>query len=221
MRKLKSFVLEERIRVFMDLGKLYILKQKCCGKEHAWLLGANTHLPADIRVFWVKKMPDDFHARFSAIAREYTYLLNIDPIKPALFHQHLAWHYKPLNLEAMQEAARYLIGKQDFSSFRGVTCQAKTPVRDLQDFIVYKKNNLFIFRVKSNAFLYHMVRNLVGSLIKVGEGEQPPEWIKTVLAAKDRTKAGPTAPAGGLYFLQAYYEDRFLLPEPRELSFCL
>ena len=91
-------------------GQVVHFETEVLRKDHAWLLGANTHLPADIRVFWVKKMPDDFHARFSAIAREYTYLLNNDPIKPALFHQHLAWHYKPLNLEAMQEAARYLIG---------------------------------------------------------------------------------------------------------------
>lgn len=187
--------------------------------ERSWALGANTHLPRDIRVVWAKEMPDNFHARFSAVARRYTYLLDNGVTRPGIFNQHLAWYLKPLNLGLMQQALPYLLGEHDFSAFRGSDCQAKTAIREIQSFSIEQRGKLFIFNVKANAFLYHMVRNLVGTLLKVGVGEHPPEWVGAVLASRARVNAGMTAPAEGLYFMQAYYNEPFILPIPKPLFF--
>lgn len=202
------------------LGQVVHFKSTVMRTNRAWVLGANTHLPNDIRITWAKQMPEDFHARFSAIARRYTYVLQNAWVKPGVFHGHQAWHCKPLVLASMQKAAAYLLGEHDFTSFRGIACQAKSPIRHIQRFDLQQKGDFFLFTVKANAFLYHMVRNLVGTLLKVGEGQKSPEWVRAVLAEKDRRAAGITAPSAGLYFCQAYYPEPFELPKPRELFFC-
>lgn len=201
------------------LGQVAHFETSVIRSEKAWLLGANSFLPPGIRIHWVQAVPDEFHARFSAVARRYVYILQNSATRPGVFQQHLAWSFKSLQLQPMQNATQYLLGEHDFSAFRDSDCQAKNPIRDLQLFSVEQKEQLFIFTVKANAFLHHMVRNLVGTLLKVGQGECPPEWIKTILESKQRTQAGITAPAEGLYFMQAYYPESFILPKPKSLFF--
>ena len=180
----------------------------------AWMLGTNSNLPTSMSVHWAGQVADDFHARYSALAREYCYSLLNRQARPGLSARTLAWERKPLDVPAMQEAANSLLGQQDFTSFRTVACQAKRPWRRLDRLEIERDGNVLNFRVQANAFLHHMVRNLVGSLLVVGRGEQKPEWIRTVLAAKDRALAGATAPAGGLVFIGPKYPAAAGLPEP-------
>jgi tRNA pseudouridine38-40 synthase len=181
--------------------------------ERAWLLGTNTKLPDSIRALWVQPVPDDFHARFSARARRYRYSLLIRPVKPAINRQFLSWSREELDVARMHQAAQPLLGEQDFSAFRTVHCQAKHPNRQLQRLDVSREGDTIYFDVQANAFLHHMVRNLVGSLLLIGKGEQPMDWMKTLLDGKDRTVAGPTAPAEGLMFLGALYPPQWQLPD--------
>lgn len=179
----------------------------------AWLLGMNSRLPDSVRGLWIQAMPDDFHARYSARARAYRYSLLVRPCKPAINRQFLSWHRLPLNVESMHEAAQALIGEHDFNAFRTVHCQAKHPVRHLHRLDVTQDGDVIYFDVQANAFLHHMVRNLVGSLLLIGRGEQPVTWMKTLLDGKDRTVAGPTAAAEGLMFLGALYPPEWNLPK--------
>ena len=179
----------------------------------AWMLGTNSNLPDSMAVHWAGQVADDFHARYSALAREYCYSLLNRQARPGLNARILAWERKPLDVPAMQEAANSLLGQQDFTSFRTVACQAKRPWRRLDRLDIERDGNVLNFRVQANAFLHHMVRNLVGSLLVVGRGEQKPEWIRAVLAAKDRALAGATAPAGGLVFIGPKYPAAAGLPE--------
>ncbi len=181
--------------------------------ERAWLLGANTQLPDSVRGLWIKQVPDEFHARYGARARRYRYSLLIRPIKPAINRQFLSWTHHALNAERMHEAAQMILGEQDFSAFRTVHCQAKHPVRHLQQLDVRQDGERMYFDVQANAFLHHMVRNLVGSLVLIGKHEQPVTWMKTLLDGKDRAVAGPTASAEGLMFLGALYPREWALPE--------
>jgi tRNA pseudouridine38-40 synthase len=181
-------------------------------EARAWMLGANAHLPASMSVYWVGEVAADFHARYSALAREYCYSLLNRQARPGLLARQTAWERKPLDVAAMQRAANSLLGQQDFSSFRTVACQAKRPWRRLDRLEISRSGDLLHFHVQANAFLHHMVRNLVGSLLVVGRGEQPPEWIAAVLAAKDRSQAGATAPAGGLVFVGPKYPASSGLP---------
>ena len=180
----------------------------------AWMLGTNSNLPNSMSVHWAGQVADDFHARYSALAREYCYSLLNRQARPGLSARTLAWERKPLDVPAMQEAANSLLGQQDFTSFRTVACQAKRPWRRLDRLDIERDGNVLNFHVQANAFLHHMVRNLVGSLLVVGRGEQKPEWIRAVLAAKDRALAGATAPAGGLVFIGPKYPAAAGLPEP-------
>ncbi|HWS39737.1 MAG TPA: tRNA pseudouridine(38-40) synthase TruA [Arenimonas sp.] len=177
-----------------------------------WLLGTNSRLPASVRGLWVQAMPDEFHARYSARARRYRYSLIIRSVKPAINRQFLSWHRLPLDAKRMHEAAQALIGEHDFNAFRTVHCQAKHPVRNLHQLDVSQDGELIYFDVQANAFLHHMVRNLVGSLMLIGSGEQPVSWMKTLLEGKDRIVAGPTAPAEGLMFLGPLYPSEWNLP---------
>ncbi len=180
--------------------------------QRAWLLGANCRLPRDIRLQWVTPVSDDFHARFSATARTYRYIILNAEVPSAIFHDRSSWEFRPLDHEAMHECAQMLVGEHDFSSFRAVGCQAKSARRDLQEISVVRENQLLYLDIKANAFLYHMVRNIAGSLIAVGKGEQDLAWFRQMFEARDRNLADVTAPAAGLYFLQAWYEPRFKLP---------
>ena len=186
-----------------------------CSKREpkAWVQGVNTHLPNDISVRWVAETDDSFHARFSATSRRYRYLIFNHPSKHALFHDTVSWVYRPLDLERMQQAALYLEGKHDFTSFRASACQAKSPVRDLQFVRLYRAGSLIVLDVQANAFLQHMVRNIAGVLIDIGSGKHEPEWAKTVLEARDRRDGAMTASAKGLYLVSVEYPDRFQLPK--------
>jgi len=175
----------------------------------AWVLGTNTHLPHDISILWAKEVDDDFHARFSALGRHYRYIILNRAVRPALAFNRMTWEHRPLDIEKMQAAAQFLIGTHDFSSYRAVACQAKTPVRTITQLTISQKNNQIMIDVSANAFLHHMIRNIAGVLIEIGCGQKPPMWAKTVLDYKDRTLGGVTAPPYGLYFMGVDYPEEY------------
>lgn len=178
-------------------------------KLESWVRGVNAHLPADIAVRWAQVVPDEFHARFSATSRTYVYLLRNERILSPIWHGRAGWDFRPLDLQAMREAATYLVGQHDFSSFRSSQCQAASPVRTIEHLSIAQQGVFFVFTIKANAFLHHMVRNILGCLIYVGKGRYPPQWLQTVLAQRDRKIAAPTFMADGLYLAQAGYPAHF------------
>jgi tRNA pseudouridine38-40 synthase len=179
-----------------------------------WVLGANTTLPADISVVWARPMPLHFHARYSAEARTYRYLILNRGSRSALTAGHAAWIYKPLDHERMSEAAPLLCGHHDFSAFRSAECQSQSPVRNLERLTVERYDEWIVIEATANAFLHHMMRNIVGLLIAIGRGDAPPIWAREVLEGRDRARGAPTAPAEGLYLWSVRYPDAFGLPEP-------
>ncbi len=181
-------------------------------KPDAWVFGANANLPASVSILWARPVDDDFHARFSALRRHYRYIILNRPMRPAIAANGLSWDYRPLDETRMAAAAAELVGEHDFSSFRAYACQAKSPLRTINQLTVQRQGPLVVIDVIANAFLHHMVRNLAGVLMAIGAGEQPVRWVREVLAARDRQSGGVTAPAGGLYFIHAAYPDRFCLP---------
>jgi tRNA pseudouridine38-40 synthase len=177
-----------------------------------WTLGTTTRLPAAIAVRWCQPVADDFHARFSARARRYRYRLLNRQVRPALNRQSLSWERRPLDAALMHAAAQALLGENDFSAFRSVNCEALHARRELQAISVTRDGEVLEVCVQANAFLHHMVRNIVGSLILVGCGDKPVSWLGELLAGKDRTVAGPTAPPQGLVFVGPLYPDNWQLP---------
>ncbi|MFC3549736.1 tRNA pseudouridine(38-40) synthase TruA [Lysobacter cavernae] len=177
-----------------------------------WMLGATSRLPPAVCVRWCVPVADDFHARFSARARRYRYRILNRAVRPALRRQYLSWERRPLDADAMHRAAQALLGENDFSAFRTVHCQAPHARRELQAIRVRRDGDVVEVEVQANAFLHHMVRNIVGSLLPVGCGEQPEAWIGELLAGRDRTVAGPTAPSAGLVFLGPRYPAEWGLP---------
>jgi tRNA pseudouridine38-40 synthase len=182
----------------------------------AWVRGANSHLPAQAAVRWAVQVPETFHARFGARARRYDYFLLNDPVRSPLLAQRTGWMPRPLDIESMRQAARLLVGRHDFSAFRSAECQAASPVRELRQLDIERAGSLIRFRLVANAFLHHMVRNLVGSLVYVGLGRQPPQWVGEVLAGRDRSAAAPTFAAAGLYLTAVEYDPCFGLPPPTD-----
>lgn len=180
--------------------------------ERAWVLGVNSHLPQDIAVRWAREVDVSFHARFSALRRRYRYLIYSSPVKPAILSKGVTWTHKPLDLEKMQRGAAQLKGEHDFTSYRAVACQAKSPVRTIHSIDVYPCGELLVLDVCANAFLHHMIRNIAGVLMTVGSGEASVEWVSEVLEARDRRKGGITAPPHGLYFVDVKYPDVYDLP---------
>ncbi|KRG68903.1 tRNA pseudouridine(38-40) synthase TruA [Pseudoxanthomonas dokdonensis] len=178
----------------------------------AWSLGATSQLPASVCVRWCQPVADDFHARFSARARRYRYRILNRGVRPALGRQYLSWERLPLDAAAMHRAGQHLLGEHDFSAFRTVHCQAPHARRNLHHLNVSRHGEEVIVEVQANAFLHHMVRNIVGSLLLVGRGEQPESWLAELLAGRDRTLAGPTAPADGLVFVSPLYPAEWKLP---------
>lgn len=178
----------------------------------AWTLGTTGRLPPSVCVRWCVPVADDFNARFSARARRYRYRLVNRPVRPALYRHTMAWERRPLDVDAMHRAAQALVGEHDFSAFRTVHCQARHARRELQEIVVRRQGEVVEFEVQANAFLHHMVRNIVGSLLEVGAGARPEHWIAEVLAGRDRTLAGPTAPPRGLVFLRPLYPPEWGLP---------
>jgi tRNA pseudouridine38-40 synthase len=178
----------------------------------AWVRGVNAHLPDSLAVLWAHEVGGDFHARYSARSRTYVYRLLNRAVRPALDARYIGWFHLPLDLEAMRAAARLFMGEHDFSAFRSSECQAKTPVRTVFELEVKKGQETITFVIRANAFLHHMVRNIVGTLVYVGKGKHPPEWVSEVLRSKDRAIAAPTFGAEGLYLDSVEYESRWGLP---------
>ncbi|MDM7322829.1 MAG: tRNA pseudouridine(38-40) synthase TruA [Gammaproteobacteria bacterium] len=174
-------------------------------EPHAWQLGILANLPKDIGVLWVKAVGEGFHARFSATARQYRYVIYNRPNRPGLLYGRVTWQRKPLDAELMHKAAQHLVGTHDFTSFRGKDCQAKSPVRTLEWIRVTRDGDYLYLDVRANAFLHHMVRNIAGTLMQVGMGLKPPEWVVEVRNACLREAAGFTAPADGLYLVHIQY----------------
>jgi tRNA pseudouridine38-40 synthase len=178
----------------------------------AWVVGGNAGLPHDIRLHWAIPVNGEFHARFSARARCYRYVIANTPIRPALMQGQLTWHRRPLDASSMHSAARVLHGEQDFSAFRAASCQSRTPMRNVQRIDISRRGDLVVIEIKANAFLHHMVRNIAGALLTVGDGRRPPSWIAELLAGRDRSVAAETAPADGLYLVDVEYPEEFCLP---------
>ncbi len=180
--------------------------------EKAWVMGTNTHLPRNVAVKWVKGVPGEFHARHSATARRYRYVIYNSPLRTALGHRQMTWFKDELDAELMHQEAQCLLGERDFSAFRGAACQSSGPFRNVHYVKVMRSPPLVVIEIQANAFLLHMVRNIAGVLMAVGSGHKPKGWIQQVLASRDRTQAGVTAQPHGLYLIDVSYPDEFALP---------
>ncbi len=180
----------------------------------SWVRGTNAFLPTDIAVQWARVMPDEFHSRGSAIARRYAYVVLESPVRPSVEAGRVGWVYRALDGEKMRQAASYLLGEHDFSSFRAAQCQAKSPIKNIQKIDITQRQGspYWRFEFQANAFLHHMIRNIMGCLVAVGQGFREPEWMADVMAAKRRDAAAPTFSPDGLYFLGPVYEERYGLP---------
>ncbi len=178
----------------------------------SWILGANSNLPPGVCLLWVKPVDDDFHARFSALARSYRYVIANRWVRPSLDAGRVCWERRPLDAAAMREGAQALLGEHDFSAFRSAGCSANHPVREVQSLDVRRDGDRVVVDITANGFLYHMVRNIAGTLLKVGRGEQAVDWVREILEGRDRRLAGATASPDGLYFCAARYPERFGLP---------
>ena len=179
---------------------------------HAWVRGTNRYLAEGARVLWSAEVPDDFHARYAARSRTYRYLLLDAPVAPAVLRGKVGWHHRRLDPAAMQRAAERLLGEHDFSAFRDAECQAKTPVRCLLEARVERRGALVVFSFRANAFLHHMIRNIVGCLVYVGAERHPPEWLAELLEGRDRRRAAPTFAPDGLYLAGVEYDAALALP---------
>jgi len=188
--------------------------------DSAWVRGVNALLPDSVAVLWAARVADEFHARYAALARTYRYVLLNRPVRPALAARHAGWTHAPLDVAAMRAAALQLVGEHDFSAFRAAECQARSPVRTLQALEVQARGERIDFVLRANAFLQHMVRNIVGTLVYVGNGRHAPQWAGEVLASRDRARAAPTFAAEGLYLERVEYAERWGLPmlEPGALG---
>lgn len=180
--------------------------------EKAWVLGGNSQLPPGVSVLWAREVPAEFHARFSATGRRYRYRILNRWTRPALDRHRAAWWFYPLDADRMQEGARHLVGEHDFTSFRSAGCQARHPVREVRSLRVERQGECIVIDIEANAFLQHMVRNIAGTLMAVGQGEREADWVGAVLAARDRKRAGVTAPPEGLTFVGVDYPPDFGLP---------
>jgi tRNA pseudouridine38-40 synthase len=178
----------------------------------AWIRGTNALLPDGVAVIWAMQVPEEFHARFSATGRRYVYWLLSRPQRPGLMHGRVGWFHQALDIDAMRRASRCLIGEHDFSAFRAAECQAKTPVKVLRELQISRRGDLIRFEFAADAYLQHMVRNIVGSLVYVGAGRQPSGWLDELLQSRDRTRAAPTFSPHGLYLAAVEYELKWALP---------
>lgn len=187
-------------------------------EDFSWVRGVNTYLPSSIVINWAKTVSDDFSARFSAYEREYIYVLQAGPCRSPMSHSRAGYLMLPpnqwLDVEAIKKSAEYLIGQHDFSSFRSSECQSKTPIKTIYSIEIISEQPWIYFKVRGNAFLHHMIRNVVGCFLQIGQGRQKPEWMAEVLAAKNRQIAAPTFTADGLYLVKISYPDQFAIPQP-------
>ena len=180
----------------------------------AWVLGCNTHLPGDVSISWARQVSADFHARYSALARSYRYKILNRAVRSALYSGRATWHHYPLDADLMHQAGQVLLGEHDFSSFRAKDCQSKTPFRNVHSLRVARNGDWVLLDITANAFLHHMVRNIAGVLIAIGQGERPVAWAEQVLYARERAQGGVTAPPDGLYLQAVRYEAEWGLPDP-------
>lgn len=180
--------------------------------QKTWIFGVNSQLPKDVCIRWVSLVNEDFHARFSAISRTYRYIICNNSIRPAVARGNVSWHYRRLNADLMQKASQCLIGEHDFSSFQASECQSKSPFRNITDISIKRQGDYILIDISANAFLHHMVRNIVGVLMQVGNEKKEVSWVAELLEAKDRTKAAETAPPYGLYLKHITYPEEFKLP---------
>jgi tRNA pseudouridine38-40 synthase len=181
-------------------------------RDYEWLRGANSNLPVDVAILWAGQVDSSFHARFSAMERHYRYIILNRSVRPTYLAKRVTWEYRALDIVPMRRAAETLIGTHDFTSFRAVQCQAKDPIKNLRHLDISRRGEFVTIDAHANAFLHHMVRNIAGVLMTIGAGEQPSEWAGDVLAARDRTVAGVTAPAHGLYLTALEYPEHFGIP---------
>ena len=179
--------------------------------EESWVRGVNAHLPESIAVQWAQYVDDTFHARFSATARAYTYVLLNSRVRQPLWAGRAGWVFQPLEMLAMTQAAQALLGEHDFSSFRSSQCQAKSPVRTISELSIVQKGCLIFVSLRGNAFLHHMVRNIIGALVQIGQGRESVEYMANLLELKDRTKGAPTFSPDGLYLTEVSYPDDALV----------
>ncbi|MEE8495020.1 MAG: tRNA pseudouridine(38-40) synthase TruA [Xanthomonadales bacterium] len=196
------------------LGQVAHFDSDADRSERSWILGLNSHLPAAASALWIRQVDEGFHARFSAFSRSYRYVILNRWIRPALDANRKSWCRTPLDADKMQDAAQLLLGEHNFTSFRASACQATHAVREIQQISVQREGDTISLEVTANGFLHHMVRNIAGSLIRVGLGEASPEWVGEVLARQDRTLAAPTAAPEGLYFVSARYPEQYDFPAP-------
>ena len=194
------------------LGQVIHFDSDAARTERAWRLGGNTYLPPDVSLVWVREVPDQFHARFSATARSYRYVILNRDSRPGLGTGRATWERRPLDVERMHAASQALVGEHDFSAFRAIECQSKSPVRLLERIDVTRNAEWVTLGVTANAFLHHMVRNIAGLLLSVGSGDSPPERVAAVLATRDRKANAATAPPDGLYLAAVRYPAEFGLP---------
>jgi len=176
-------------------------------QEKAWVMGVNTQLPDDVSSIWAKPVAEDFSARFSATARQYRYIILNRLARPAILNKKVTWKHGAFNVEAMHLAAQALLGEQDFTSFRSSACQAEHAMRNVHWVSVSREGDYIYIDIEANAFLHHMVRNIVGSLIMIGQEVKPVSWMADLMCCKDRNQAGPTAPADGLYLVNVTYPE--------------
>jgi tRNA pseudouridine38-40 synthase len=196
------------------LNQVVHLDTELVRTESSWVRGTNRFLPPDIAVQWCRLKDDaTFHARYGAIGRRYVYVLLESAVRPAVEAGSVGWSFRPLDGDAMHVAARHLLGEHDFSAFRSSECQAPTPVKTIRSIEITRRGAYWRFEFDANAFLHHMVRNLMGSLLAVGSGARSVAWLVDVLAAKDRARAAPTFPADGLYFTGPYYDPVHAIPQ--------
>lgn len=181
--------------------------------QRSWVLGANSNLPASVNINWTREVGDEFHARFGAVARTYRYVILNRWVRSAVYARRATWVHEGLDAQAMHRAAQLLCGEHDFSSFRALACQAKSPVRTVESINIHRENEWVTLEITANAFLHHMVRNITGVLISVGKGERPETWVQEVLDHRDRALGGVTAPPHGLYFVGPRYPDHFRMPD--------
>lgn len=179
----------------------------------SWVFGANANLPKQVSVLWAQPVAGDFHARFSATRRRYRYVIFNREVRPTFLAWRTAWEYRPLDESRMLQAAQHLVGEHDFSSYRALACQAKSPVRTIHHLDVNRQGNLVVIDVEANGFLHHMVRNIAGVLMDIGAGKREPDWAAEVLGHRDRTLGGVTAVPHGLYFVRASYPGHYGLPQ--------
>lgn len=195
------------------LGQVIHFDTAAVRSYRGWLLGTNVNLPSEINVTWVKEVAESFHARFSALNRRYRYIILNRSVRSAIWCKRTVWIHYPLDAERMHEAAQVLVGTHDFSSYRALGCQAKSPVKSIIHLNVSRQEDRVIIDIKANAFLHHMVRNLAGVLIAIGKGDRPLSWAEEVLGYRDRRLAGVTAPPEGLYLMEVGYPLEFGLTQ--------